>query len=449
MNTVTTQKITIPGCELTTVALSDIDAGERFRQDYGDLADLEYSIKMHGLINPITLTPDPTQPGRYRLVAGGRRLEALKHMGETQTIARIFPEPLDELGLRLLELAENLQRKDMTWSEQNALQREIHKLQQSIHGESSQGSSEGWTIQDTAKMLGVSDSQVAQSIRLADKFDKYSSVLGDPSKYRTENDAKKAVKVVEEALARAELMKRAKAREGSATMLQLMEQRYQLRDVFDGLATIPSESIDFVECDPPYGICLPEVKNQNECADYRELPAGEYIIFNATLLKEIYRILKPDTFCVLWFAIDPWLETLYKLCIEADFQLKRTPLVWIKPNGQSLAPSYNLASAYEAAFILKKGNPILAKPGRTNVFQYAPVPAQAKYHPTQKPLELYQDIYQTFSFENAQCVTPFAGSGASIIAAHLCGRQCLGFDLSEDFKKGYLQAVTENFLGAN
>lgn len=429
------------------VSLAAICEGERYRKDLGPIDELAKSIEMRGLINPISVTAQPD--GTYLLVAGGRRLAAMRLLKLDRTIVRLWPTPLDELDLRILELAENLQRKEMTWQETNNLQREIHRLQQAKHGEAIKGSSEkkGWSIEDTAKMLGVSESQVKQSIQLADKMDRYQEALGNPMLYRTENDAKKAIRIIEEARIRAELAKRAEQKNSGHSTFELLSSCYIISDVFAGLASIPSESIDFVECDPPYAISLEEQKKSvdSKMEEYHELSPADYILFNRRLLTEIYRVLKPDTFCFFWFSIDPWLEPLYKLAIEADFTLRRTPAIWIKPNGQSLSPSTSLASCYESALVLKKGQPVLAKPGRSNVFHFSPVPPSEKHHPTQKPLELYQEIYQTFSFEGANCLSPFLGSGAAILAAFLCRRQCKGFDLSEEYKKGFLQQISKLF----
>ena len=78
--------MTIP---LANISISDIHIGERFRKDYGDMAQFKHSIKTKGLITPIAvgLTDklkmeglDSTKP--YTLLAGGRRTQAcieLKH----------------------------------------------------------------------------------------------------------------------------------------------------------------------------------------------------------------------------------------------------------------------------------------------------------------------------------------------------------------------------------
>lgn len=438
--------ITIPGCELAEIPLKDITEGERFREDYGDLTDLCHSIKTQGLINPIAVTIGPSS--NYVLVAGGRRLRACQEIGMETIPVRIFTQALSELDLRILELAENIQRKDMTWQESNTLQREIHRLQQEKHGKATPGSGPitGWRIEDTATMLGVSKSQASESIRLAEKLEKFAPVLGDASQYKTENDARKAVKAVEEAMIRAELAKRAEKKANSDSFTRLLSQSYQVGDCLEGLKTYPDQSFDFAEVDPPYSIDLNEKKRDNSCENYEEVKDFDFLIFNRSILEQLYRVLKPNTFCLYWFGIDPWYKPLLDLTREVGFEGSAIPLIWTKPNGQSLSPNTSLANCYETALILKKGSPVLAKPGHSNVFSYQPVAAQKKWHPTQKPLELYTEIYETFSFEGSKCVTPFAGSGASILAAHMVKRFSVGWDLSKEFKGGYLQAVSELFL---
>ena len=58
-----------------TRTVDSIAIGFRHRQDLGDIDALMRSIDQHGLLQPITITPDGV------LVCGRRRLEAVKRMG--------------------------------------------------------------------------------------------------------------------------------------------------------------------------------------------------------------------------------------------------------------------------------------------------------------------------------------------------------------------------------
>jgi len=433
--------LNIADCELAIIPTEAIHAGKRFREDYGDLTDFIYSIKTHGLINPISVYPG--KEGNYHLIAGGRRLHALREIGAENVPVRIFTEQLNERQLRVLELAENTQRKDMTWQEDANLKREIHKLQQSEYGTARPGPVEqqGWSTEDTASMLGVSRSNVADAIALADSMDRLGGVV-DFKNMKTAKEARNAIGKISEAMIRRELVQRAEKKKQAGTFLQGLFDAYVVGDAIEYMKNLPDDTFDLIVLDPPYGINLNETKKDNECDTYTEVEQKNYLIFMETVLRQTYRVAKPNTFCILWFGIEPWFEYLYKLAKDIGYEGNRIPGIWTKPNGQSLNPSQQLATAFEPFFVFRKGSPILAKPGRLNVFTFNPVAPQKKYHPTQKPLELASELIQTFSFENGKVLVPFLGSGVDILAAASCKRQAMGYDLSEEHKGGFIQEAT-------
>ena len=78
--------------------------------DESDLQDLSESIQIHGIIQPLIVSPGPD--GRYILIAGERRLLAARRAG-LETVPAISREASDQ---ELLELAliENIQRTDLS-----------------------------------------------------------------------------------------------------------------------------------------------------------------------------------------------------------------------------------------------------------------------------------------------------------------------------------------------
>ena len=89
-----------------------IDANPKQPRRYFDdqgLQELAASIKLHDIIQPITVTKIPS--GRYRLISGERRLRAAK-LAELPDIPAYIRQTNDQ---QLLELAllENLQREDL------------------------------------------------------------------------------------------------------------------------------------------------------------------------------------------------------------------------------------------------------------------------------------------------------------------------------------------------
>jgi ParB family transcriptional regulator, chromosome partitioning protein len=83
----------------------------RYRRDLGDLTGLMESIREHGLINPVTVDESG------RLLAGGRRLEAVKRLGYIDVQVHIIETLGDVLKELQVEEAENQHRKALTLSE--------------------------------------------------------------------------------------------------------------------------------------------------------------------------------------------------------------------------------------------------------------------------------------------------------------------------------------------
>ncbi len=75
-----------------------------------ELSDLRASLKVSGLLQPITLRPSPNGTG-YELIAGERRFRAAASLGWTEIPAVI--RTIDDKTLLTLALIENLQRSDL------------------------------------------------------------------------------------------------------------------------------------------------------------------------------------------------------------------------------------------------------------------------------------------------------------------------------------------------
>ena len=84
-----------------------IDDSGRIRTDYSHVEELAASIAAHGQLQPVVLSTD------NKLVAGGSRLRAVRDILKLPTIPAVYIETLSEDHLRLLEVEENIRRKDL------------------------------------------------------------------------------------------------------------------------------------------------------------------------------------------------------------------------------------------------------------------------------------------------------------------------------------------------
>jgi ParB/RepB/Spo0J family partition protein len=87
--------------------IDKVKMGKRIRAEYGDMQALADSIQEYGLLHPIVVD------SQYNLIAGGRRLLACSRIGMKEIEVKVLGD-LTTHELRVLELEENIKRKDLT-----------------------------------------------------------------------------------------------------------------------------------------------------------------------------------------------------------------------------------------------------------------------------------------------------------------------------------------------
>jgi site-specific DNA-methyltransferase (adenine-specific) len=432
-----------------TIPLDQIEVGERFRRELGDIAMLAHDITERGLISPVAVVAaqnftGPRETDRpYILLAGGRRMAALKHLREESVSTHAYTQDLTELDLRTIELAENLMRKDMTYAEDIALKDEIHRLQILKHGQkvSKSPNAPGWSQKDTAELLGESTANVSDDFKLAKAIKEFPELQLDRCKNKNEA-RKKLLKVQKTFTNQMQAEKYTETMKDSRTFDKLSN-AYIVGDFFNLAKSIPSGSMDLVELDPPYGIDLPNVKAANDCEGYNEIPSSEYMDFIDKVFAEAFRVLRHDGWFLCWFGPEPWFEPLFQALKKHRFIVKRMAGIWIKPTGQTNAPNTNLANSYEMFFYARKDDGVLQKPGRSNVFVHPPVHPSNKTHPTERPIELMREVLSTFARPGSNILVPCLGSGVTLLAAHDCRMKAIGTDLEKSYKDGYVLKLKE------
>ena len=113
------------------------------------IAELAASIRQYGLMSPLSVRR--AERGQYELIAGQRRLEALRLLGEAATDALVLPARDEDCAL--MALIENLQREDLTCFEEA----EAYRAAIRDHGLSQE---------ELAHRLGRSASCIANRLRL-------------------------------------------------------------------------------------------------------------------------------------------------------------------------------------------------------------------------------------------------------------------------------------------
>ena len=150
-NEIENKKQEFDGEEVKSIDMGLIDVNPNQPRKVFDptaLNELAQSIKIHGVIQPILLTP---RNNRYMIVAGERRFRASK-IAEIKTIPAIIKE-FNDAQVQEIALLENIQRQDLNPIE---TARALKELQDSY----------GWTQEALADRLGKSRPVIANTLRL-------------------------------------------------------------------------------------------------------------------------------------------------------------------------------------------------------------------------------------------------------------------------------------------
>ncbi len=442
------------------IEIGNIEFVSRMRKDLGDIVQLAESIKKYGLLHPPAVKD--LGGGKYKLLAGARRLSAAIYLKWNRLKCTIYHRDLTDLELRSIELIENIDRKDLTWQEEDALVREIHNLQIEIYGEhkgtgirtdlGDSGDPEkiGWSQAKTAELLCKGNKTISAALARA----RAAELSPRIARCKTKDDANKLLQGARDKVdrkLRVEEYDRNKSNTPEGIIKKNLIDSYIVADAFEKIKSVKSNSIDWIELDPPYGIDLKQTRKSRHIKDmveYEEVPVESYRAFMYQMLEECSRVLTSEGWLICWFGID-WYDMIYTDILDVGFKTPTLPAIWTKGGyqAQSMQPSIYLGNSYETFFYARKPNAQIQRKGHINEFRYKNITPQYKTHPAERPIEMMVDILSTFCQPNSTGLVPFLGSGNTILAANNLKMHAYGFDLSEDYKRGYIIKVNEGSVG--
>ena len=206
------------------------------------------------------------------------------------------------------------------------------------------------------------------------------------------------------------------------------------------LKELPMGSVDLILTDPPYAISRKtgfsslgpnSVKRFAVSMDFGEWDHQEIDL--KVLTTGGYRALRKGGTIIVFY--DLWkLTTLANALTDAGFKQLRL-IEWIKTNPVPLNSKRNyLTNSREIAVLAVKDS----KPTFNSVYDngqyHYPIPNNGKrYHPTQKPLKLFNDLIVKHSKRGDFVIDPFVGSGTTAVASVLQGRKFSGCDIDGDY----------------
>ena len=108
---------------------------------------------------------------------------------------------------------------------------------------------------------------------------------------------------------------------------------------------------------------------------------------------------------------------------------------WIKTNPQPLNSGINyLTNCREIALLgVKGGKPTFNSKYDKGIYEYPIQSGKNRFHPTQKNLNLFEDLIKKHSNNGDLVVDPFLGGGTTAFASKNTNRKFMGCDINKNY----------------
>jgi site-specific DNA-methyltransferase (adenine-specific) len=416
------------------------------RRNWNDFFE---SFPVVGQLQPIAVFTDTQNPGKYILDIGEGRLDALKkHHANNTPIPNVPPgmiraevigEPPRHIKM-LREFIENEGRDGFGAMDRARFVRQFHDTMREEYPD--------WTQDLTARTLHINPATISHLLRIEE------AAKADPTIAKSVT----LVGAVNKMKAKEALDKRKEDAKSDDSVTKRAEAILHRGDAREWIKTIPDQSVDLVNFDPPWGgdTATQRVFEAHE-EGFEEDPDVCWSLM-CHLIPELYRVLKEDRFMIVWHN-DQFADKLLDKLLINGFNIKHYPsaAIWYKPDKvvdhKGSDGNKRLVPAYEKFYIVRKGEPLLHHPNtevRNNVFVYNRVPLAQIIHPTEKPLALNTDLIKLFTVPGETVLDPTSGSSSFPDAGIRCGRKALACELAQgNWEKGimrmseYLKTFTE------
>lgn len=221
---------------------------------------------------------------------------------------------------------------------------------------------------------------------------------------------------------------------------------------FDYIKTLESNSIDLVLIDPPYEVSRETnfaagEKTGRDVDRFRmSMEFGDWdnnFIGLDIVIKECYRVLRKGGTLICFY--DLWKITKLKEYFDnAKFKQLRF-IEWQKTNPVPINSKVNyLTNSREIAVVGIKGSkPTFNSEYDAGIYKYPICHSKGRFHPTQKPLGLIEELIEKHSNIGDTVLDCFSGSGTTAVACINKDRNFCGCELSEEYHTKSIDRIKE------
>ena len=178
---------------------------------------------------------------------------------------------------------------------------------------------------------------------------------------------------------------------------------------------------DLAVVDPPYGIGVDgqkeSIKGKKSDRKGHKKKGWDSNIPNSNYFKELFRVSKNQ---IIWGA---------NYFVEHLFKGSKGWIVWDKgQHGLTMSDCELAFSSFN-------------KPTRVKVINRVALLKAGTIHPTQKPIKLYDWIFQNYANEGDKILDTHLGSGSIAIASHYAGLHLTACEIDEEYFKDSIERI--------
>lgn len=206
-------------------------------------------------------------------------------------------------------------------------------------------------------------------------------------------------------------------------------------DCLIGINNIDNDSLDMIFTDPPYKLVGGGRKN-SMLTDTVETPfsnSGECFAVKTPEFKDwiplLYDKLKDSRYMFI-MTNDRNMREIWDLCEKSGFRFCE---LLVMDKGKGVPSTYFYKSCEFILMFMKGKYRKFSRFGTKTVFTVNMPRGKKKFHPTEKPINMIEDIITSVTLENEIIFDPFIGGGSTAIAARNTGRQYIGFELTKEY----------------
>lgn len=222
----------------------------------------------------------------------------------------------------------------------------------------------------------------------------------------------------------------------------------KLGDCLTLFKDVPDNSIDTIVTSPPYNkshFSKQQYSNQiwkgfniNYNTYEDNLSIEEYEEFCLNILKECYRVLKPNGSCFWSHKPVRHDNTIYHPLIivqKSKFNLYQE-IIWDRSTSPNIRNDLLMPSTERIYWLSKDGKPRCYRDQLESRFWgevwKINIPKD-KNHPAPYPQQLSDNCILLTTKENDMVLDPFMGSGTTAISCYMLNRNCIGFEIDSTY----------------